>query len=142
MRVGQLQHRRGTSRLIVLVAVLVVGTGMVAWFWIRPSTQPGADAGQAIAEAFLTDLHNGRAEQAWQSTTAEFKSAQGKESFIRSVKGTAATKEPFTFVSMQTVMIADQPRSEFVFRSESGKSARIVVGRDTGDWRVDRWAPP
>lgn len=135
----RLHPRRGQVKLIVLVAIFVVAVAAAIWLWTRPGSKPDADAGRAVAETFLGDLREGRAPQAWDSTTAEFKSAQGKESFARSVRPLKFLKEPLDFVSVQEVAVGDQARSEFLFRAKTGETVRIVLGREDDQWKVDRW---
>lgn len=127
------------NKLVVLVALLLVLAGIVAWFWISPSTQPSLDAGRAVAEAFLTELRESRHEKAWDSTTAEFKSAQGREAFLREVKPLKFLQQPLDFVSTQVVTVQEQPRTEYLFRAKTAETVRIVIGKEDGQWKVDRW---
>lgn len=131
--------RNGRSKLIVLVAILLVAAAGAAWVWTRPSSQPSVDVGRAIAEKFLSDLQQGHPAEAWQSTTAEFKSAEGKESFLADVKPLKFLKEPLEFVSVQTVQVGDQSRPEYIYRAKTGETVRIVLGREDNQWKVDRW---
>jgi hypothetical protein len=130
----------GRTRLIILVAILVAAAVPAVWMATRPATQASPDEGRAVVEAFLKEIREGKPAAAWTSTTAEFKSAQGKESFVRETKEDAFLKEPLDFVSMQTVSVQDQPRSEFVFRASTGPKVRALVSREEGIWKVDRWA--
>lgn len=139
MRPGAVLPRRGQAKPVMLLVLFVVLLLVAFWLWSRPSSQPGLDAGQAIAESFLTELREGHVPQAWESSTAEFKSAQGKEAFTRDVKPLKFLKDPLDFVSVQTVSVGDQPRSEYLFRAKSGETVRIVLGRENGQWKVDRW---
>lgn len=134
-----LPARNGQAKPIVLVAIFFVCAGSAVWLWTRPASQPSPSEGQAVAEAFLKELREGRPEVAWEATTAEFKSARGKERFVREVKPDKSLREPHEFVAVQTVKVQDQDRSEFTFRSAAGQTIRLVVGRDGGAWKVDRW---
>lgn len=129
----------GQNKLVALVALLLVLAGVAAWLWMTPSTQPSLDGGRAIAEAFLIELRDAHPEKAWDSTTAEFKSAQGREAFQREVKPLAFLQSPLDFVSAQVVEVQGQPRSEYLFRAKTGQTVRIVIGKDGGQWKVDRW---
>lgn len=131
--------RHGRAKPIVLAALLIVLGGTATWLWSRPSTQPNADAGRSVAQEFLQQLEKGQPAEAWKLTTAEFKSAQGQEAFVRDVKPLRFLQQPLDFVAVQTVEVAKQPRSEFLFRAPSGEMVRIVLGRDDGRWKVDRW---
>ena len=131
--------RSGRALLIVLVTILAIGLCGVIWLMTRPSTQPSPDEGQKIAESFLKQVVEGHPEQAWDSTTAEFKSAMGRESFVKQAKTTKSLAKPLQFVSMQVVTVQEQPRSEYLFRSVEGSEVRLVLGKDSGAWKVDRW---
>lgn len=127
------------SRAIVLLAVLVIIAGALFFWMSQSATHPSPDVGQKIADTFLTALRDGQADAAWQSTTAEFKSAQGREAFAQFVMKNNSLTQPLEFVSSQLVDIQDQPRSEFVYRVTANKTTiRIVIGRESNDWKVDR----
>lgn len=130
---------REPIKVAVLVVLLIVLGGIAAWMWSGSSTQPSIDVGRTVTEAFLAELRESHPEKAWDSTTAEFKSAQGRESFQREVKPLTFLQQPFDFVSTQVVIIQDQPRSEFLFRSKTGQNVRLVIGHEAGQWKVDRW---
>lgn len=132
-------ERPNRLNLVILSVVLAATAAAAAWLWTRPPALPGLDEGRAVAEAFLQELREGRPDQAWKSTTAEFKSAQGQESFQREVQPIEYLKGPLEFVSVQTVMVHNQRRSEYLFRAKTGESVRIVLGREEGGWKVDRW---
>ena len=124
----------------VLCALAVVAAVVLWWRW-APVTQPTADVGQQVVDDFLKQLREGQAAAAWQATTAEFKSALGREKFLSYVKERPYFKRPLAFVSMQTVRVQNQPRSEFVYRTADSKATvRILVGSEAGTWHVDRLA--
>jgi hypothetical protein len=131
--------RGGKTLLIVLLAIFVALAVVVAWMWSGSPTQPSVEEGRAVADSFLQLIRTGKAAQAWESTTAEFKSAEGRESFLRYVKKHPFLAKPMTFVSMQTVMIEDKPRGEYVYRPSDGTATvRLLAGREHDAWRVDR----
>lgn len=134
--------RAGWTRPALLVGTFAVVATIAVWLWTRPATHPSPDAGRAVADDFLEQLREGHPEQAWEATTAEFKSAQGKESFVRKVKPVKFLKEPLNFVSMQTVKVGEQPRAEYLYQTATGENVRIVLGREASVWKVDRWTPP
>ena len=128
--------KRTLLALTVVVAVAIVGGILL---WNRPAANPSPAEGQAIAEAFLARLETGDAGAAWESTTAEFKSAEGKTKFAARVKANAWLGEPMAFSSVQQVKVNDTDRLEFAFTSaKTGKFVRILLARDQGQWRVDR----
>lgn len=130
----------GQNKLVVvLVVLLFILSGIAVWYWMSPSTQPSLDAGRAVADAFLKDLRESRPEQAWDSTTAEFKSAQGREAFQREVKPLSFLRQSLDFVSTQVVIVQEQPRTEYLFRAKTGETVRMVIGKENRQWKVDRW---
>ena len=93
--------------------------------------------GRAVAESFLEKVRIGKAGEAWDTATAEFKSIEGRESFMRKAKSLPILKAPLQFNSSQQVTIHDEPRTEFLFQSPDAKMVRILVAFDRGDWKVD-----
>jgi hypothetical protein len=136
-----MRERSGKASLTALLAVfgalaIIVG---VVWLWPSGQTKPDIDAGRQAADQFLAQIRGGQPDQAWQSTTAEFKSAEGRESFSRYVKKHPFLTKPVSFVSVQLVTVQNQPRAEYLYRP--GKEAgtiRLLAGLDNDTWRVDR----
>ncbi len=134
MALGQ---RTSPATLVAAVLALIVSAGGIWWF-LQPSTQPSPEVGQKVADEFLATLRTD-AGSAWDSTSAEFKSAEGRESFQRFVKTHEHLTQPLDFMSSQTVSVQEQPRSEFVYRVTANKKIiRLVLARDSGTWKVDR----
>lgn len=132
--------RQGRSLLIVLAPLLVVLAAAAGWYWLRPSTQPPLDEGRDVAQAFLDAIRAGTPEAAWDSSTAEFKSASGRESFVNQVRALPALREHLEFISAQEVTVQNQPRTEYLFREpKTGTTVRIVIGKEGTQWKVDRW---
>lgn len=133
------ESRGGRTQLIVLLVVCAVLAIAAFWMWRSRPTQPDVDAGRAVADQFLALVREGQAGQAWASTTAEFKSAEGRESFLRYVKDHPALTKPLNFVSVHTATVQDLPRAEYVYRSEDAKTTvRLLTGDEQGAHRVDR----
>ena len=135
-------NRSGRTLVAVLVGVFVLLAVVVFWAWRRPApTQPDVDQGRAVAEKFLDLVLRGQPQQAWESTTAEFKSAEGRESFLRYVQKYPVLSKPLSFASVQTVSVENSPRAEYVYRPADNKGAvRLLVANERGTWRVDRIA--
>ena len=140
--------RSGRSLLPVLLAVLGALAVVAAVWWIafRGPSKPSVDEGRQATAAFLGDLKSGRAAEAWQSTTSDFKSMQGKETFTKLVKSKPLLKGDFEFISTQTVEVGDSPREEYVYRAKdpAAKNAtvRLLLDHQDGTWRVDRLVVP
>ncbi len=124
---------------VALVVVLALSGGYLGFRLLtKPPTQPSLDEGRKVAEVFLAAVRDGAAGQAWDSASSEFKSIEGRESFIRKAKSTPMLKEPLQFNSSQQVTIQEQPRTEYLFQAPSAKMVRILIGYEGGDWKVDR----
>lgn len=132
-------NRPVSKQMVLLIVLIAASVTAISLLW-KPSTQPAADEGQKVVEAFFNNIREGHPDAAWDSTTAEFKSARGKESFIGDVKQRAFLKEPLQFFAVNTVTVQNQPRSEYLFRAADGNAktnTRVVVGRESGQWKVD-----
>jgi hypothetical protein len=127
--------------LVALVALL--GLAVIAfWMLSGGSVEPEFDAGHAVADQFLEQIRAGQAKQAWESTTAEFKSAEGAEVFLRSVKQHAWLKKPLEFETAATVTVQNSPRTEYVYKANGGRNTvKLLVTNERGAAKVDRWVP-
>lgn len=134
--------RTGRTALIVLAAMLLLAAAGAAWFVLSEPGRPSVDQGMAVADAFLALLRDGKADEAWQSTTAEFKSFEGKENFHARVAKSPSLKLPLKFVSTQPVAVGDRPRDEFLYQAKNDQNkmstVRVLIGRENGEWKVDR----
>jgi hypothetical protein len=120
------------------VLIVLVGGYFAVKHWMKPPTQPPLDQGQVAAEAFLNEVRSDPG-KAWDASTVEFKSIEGRESFIRKAKSTPILKEPLKFNSTQTVTVQEHPRTELLYQSpKTGKSIRLLIGYEGGQWKVDR----
>lgn len=127
------------TRLLFSSAMLIGLSGILIWWLSQPTTYPSPETGQKVADDFLSAIRSAQAESAWQSTTTEFKSAQGRESFLAFVKKHDFLSMPLEFDSAQVVDVQGQPRSELVYRVPQTKTTvRLVLGREAGTWKVDR----
>lgn len=133
-------HRSGKTAVITIasvVTVLLVLAGV--WFWPRVPNHPTADQNRQVAEEFLTQIRQGEASRAWESTTAEFKSALGREKFLKQVKQHPFLTKPMEFVDIQPVAVQQAGRTEAVFKAIQGRaSVRVLAGNEGGKFRVDR----
>jgi len=120
------------------IALIVAGYFGLKLFH-KPPTQPSLDVGRTVAEEFLASVR-GNPGKAWDAATAEFKSIEGRESFIRKVRATPILKEPLQFNSSQQVMLQNEPRTEYLFQSPQAKLVRVLIGYEHGSWKVDRLA--
>jgi hypothetical protein len=139
------RRRRGSTRVVIVAAVAAValGTlGYVGYRWMRQSPAATEDFGD-VADTFLQQVRSGRVDDAWQSTTAEFKSAMGKETFRRFVKTNPALSAPAERTGFQNVTANRIRFGEYTYRATPNKPAdqakiRVWIAREQGEWRVDR----
>lgn len=130
--------RRFASRACLLGALAVTLSGACH------RAPPPADAAttQRETDTFLAKLRAGQYDAAWESTTTEFKSDEGRESFARFVKSKPQLRQPLNFKGYE---VADQnglKRGQCVYEpagdSKSGPvRIRVLVAQEAGQWRVE-----
>ncbi len=119
--------------IIGSVMALLLLLGVVAWL-IRPAStpQPGAE-GKEIALAFLEQVRQGKTADAWNDSSAEFKSYMGKDTLRDLAKKTPALREKLDFVSMETTRVNGLDRKIFAFRApKSLKQIKVTLAPDPG----------
>lgn len=125
---------RGRGLPILALALMAIMT----WGGCSASS-PSPDDGQKIAAAFLDEIRAGRVDAAWAGTTAEFKSLLGMEGLRGLAKKQPALREPVEFVGYAPVERNGLALAECTFRSpKRGKSVKVVLAREGGDWKVER----
>lgn len=99
-----------------------------------------ADNGQAIAENFLAAIRSGKADEAWLTTTSEFKSLMGRESFREYVRKRPALKQTPKFQSAKAVENNDLKLVECQFATEgpNAGSIRVLLSPSASAWQVER----
>ena len=123
----------------VLVVLAVVSGGYYGVrHLLQPPTQPDVETGKVVADEFLARIRQGKAGEAWDAATAELKSIEGRESFIRKARSAPILKGPLQFNSIQQVAVQDRPRTELLYQSPDAKMVRILIGYEQGSWKVDR----
>lgn len=125
---------------VVVVLVIAIAGYFSIRQWFQPPTQPDVDVGRTVVEQFLSAVRKGNAGAAWDATSTEFKSVEGRESFIRKTKSMPILAEPLQFNSTQQVLVQDKPRTEYLFQSPKAKMVRVLLGYERGEWKVDRLA--
>ncbi len=133
--------RRGVSTLPIVLGVAALVLAAFVWWMVRDNGPgiPTIEQGRDVADAFFAAVQSGKHGAAWDSTTAEFKSLEGRESFIRSARKQTLFKQPLQFVSSQEVEVMSQPRRELLYQDvKTGASVRVLLADEAGEWRVDR----
>jgi len=135
-RRNRLPDRR--IRLIpVYAAVLSVAAGCG-----RPSAPDDAQA-RRVVERFLEQLRTGTVDAAWESTTADFKSDEGRDAFRRFVKGRPVLHQPLEFTTIKQVEVNGLARWEATLRppaatQDAPGAVRVLIAQESGVWKVER----
>ncbi len=119
--------------------ILLVGLGL---WWMAPPVTPQPDvAGKEVAFAFLDLLRQGKSAEAWQGSSAEFKSFMGRENLSAWAKKTPALREKPEFISMEKTNLNGLDRSVFTFRTpKTMKKIQITLAPELGTFRVEHLA--
>ena len=119
-------------RAVPLLVLLAVGCGSN----LIPPPPPG-DADREVAATFLQKIRDGKTDDAWAGTAAEFKSFMGKAEFAKFVKAHPQLKQP---VEPDEVTTSNNglPLAECRFRTTGAKPATLIVtlGREADQWKV------
>lgn len=129
-----------TRRSMLLGACVALAAGL-APSCSRQPPPPSADVGRQVADAFLEQIRRGQLDAAWHSTTAEFKSYQGRDAFRAQVAQHAWLRGPLVFDRYEVGNLNELTRGQCVYRPASGKpplrQVRVVVAQEGGQWKVD-----
>ena len=121
--------------LVLLSIASLTGCGHVP-----PPADPAV--GRRVADAFLAQIRAGQLDAAWQSTTAEFKSDEGRESYNSEVKRRPSLRQTLNFVNNEVTDLNGLQRGQCLYESaplakSPSARVRVVVAQDAGQWRVD-----
>jgi hypothetical protein len=139
MKSAEYRHGLGERGRIALVVVALASAGGPGC----SQSAPEADAGRAIASAFLDEIRQGRVDAAWAGTTAEFKSMLGLEGLRGLVRKNRALREPAEFVAFAPVERDGLKLAEYSFRTAKGKKSakvvlvKVILAREDGAWKVE-----
>ena len=140
-KTGDDRSRLGPALAGLLILVLI-GLSL-AYVWRRSAPQAPPAVGKEVAETFVKQLQAGQADAAWESTTAEFKSDEGRESFARYAREHAALWPGIEFVEYRPGELNGLPRGQAIFRpaaTQSGtipQQVRFAVAQEEGVWKVE-----
>jgi len=107
------------------------------------SGSPPVEIADAAATTFLDQLREGHVDDAWSSTTAEFKSAEGRESFRRVVKNETILKKPMKQSSSEAVTVNNLAMRKVKFQTADGSSSKaieLLLAVENDVWKVEHFA--
>lgn len=96
--------------------------------------------GREITEPFLKQVREGQLDDAWTSTTAEFKSFLGKEEFRRFVTEHAVLKEPLEFTGHELVKTYGLTRNQCGYKPTAANATakiRVLLAQEQDKWKVE-----
>lgn len=140
--------RSGRSALVIVIGVIMaVAVGVAAWHWGGGSEAPRENEGREVADRFLSQIQQGELDAAWESTTADFKSDEGRESFRAHVEERPYLKSPPEFAGFEEITVHDLTRwkNNYRFAAEpAGTSVDVgvLISQENGQWRVDQLLAP
>ena len=119
----------------VVCAALLAGCG-------GPSPPDDTEA-RTVIEQFTQQLRTGEIDAAWESTTADFKSDEGRESFRAFVQQRDVLSRPLDFEELRQIEIHGLMRWEGVLRPSGDSetpstSVRVMIAQENDVWKVDR----
>ena len=93
-----------------------------------------------MADQFLAELRAKRPAAAWELTSAEFKSDEGRESFVGWAAQRPMLAEALEFQEYRVGDFNGLKRAECLYRPSAAASAtpiRIIIGQELGEWKVE-----
>jgi hypothetical protein len=137
------------GRTVLIVAGLLAVTAVAAFLLLRTGSEPAPrqDEGRPIADLFLAQIREGQLDDAWESTTADYRSDQGRDAFRSFIAARPGLKQPAEFVRFEEVSVNDLKRSKYTYRLQtplpSGSSeVGVLIANENGAWKVEQFVAP
>lgn len=129
----------------MIAAGVLAAVGLTVWMLRSAMPVAPAEVGRPVADDFLAQIAAGQVDSAWESTSAEFKSDEGRDSFRAYVAKYPALRGKLEFVSYDEVELHTLRRAECVYAPvppavqtpPKPAKVRVLVGLDGGEWKVD-----
>ncbi|MSR80203.1 MAG: hypothetical protein EXS11_05695 [Gemmataceae bacterium] len=118
--------------------MVLIGLGL---WWMAPPITPQPDLeGKEVAMVFLDLLRQGKSAEAWQGSSAEFKSFMGRETLLTLAHKTPALREKPEFVSMEKAKVNGLDRTIFTFRTPKAmKKIQVTLAPEQGTFRIEHF---
>jgi hypothetical protein len=128
------------TKLALTAASVSAAILVIAWVLFGfPGSTKFPDKPESIAEAFLSQIRSGKPDDAWTSTTAEFKSFMGRDRLRDFVTANKILRQPLKFDSRQSMNQESLILEELIFVPDSGKQkVRVLLAEEKSAWRVER----
>jgi hypothetical protein len=128
---------RGAPEFVLFVSLMICG-GCAG----KTGTAPPQEDGRGVAEPFLEGIRDNRIDAAWESTTAEFKSDMGRETFRAYARKHPVLKEPLEFTGYEPDKTNGVTRGACDYSTPAGSKVqakvRVLVAREGELWKVER----
>jgi hypothetical protein len=108
-------------------------------FWWRSTTTASVEQSRQAAIEFLELIQSGQVDQAWESTSAEFKSFIGRDRLRQYVKSYAVLQKPVTLQDCQPAD-APVPLLDYIFAGDDHPAllVHVLMASEKGEWKVER----
>jgi hypothetical protein len=137
--------RRGRLVWVALGVTVLAAAVLASWLVLRrqAATQAPPDEVQAAAAKFLDQVREGQVEQAWNDTTAEFKSMLGLDGFRQLVRTHPDLKQKAEFQGLEMITRNEIPLASCRFQVQDVKrkkttELKVIFAREQGVWKVER----
>lgn len=130
-------------RPVCLLSAFVIIGAITVWILFFRSSTPRISSSQAqeVASEFLSQIRAGHTDDAWKSTSSDFKSMWGQSRFRAFVKSKPMVTSPVEFATCEFKKEGNLQIAECRFRATSGKGTILVtLHPNEGRWRVGRLA--
>ena len=107
------------------------------------SSTPDDSAARTVIEKFHEQIRSGEVDAAWESTTADFKSDEGRDAFRRFVKSRPVLGKPLEFTELKQVEVNGLTRWEATLRPAADQKSsttvvKTMIAEEAGVWKVER----
>lgn len=107
------------------------------------SSAPDDSEARSVIDHFMEQLRTGEVDAAWESTTADFKSDEGRDTFRQYVRERDVLSKPLEFVELQEVEVHGLKRWEAILRpladqTDQPVTVRTMIAQEAGVWKVER----